>query len=98
MQPVDLRLDVGGRVGILMAEQGEEIRQETAHDPDGPCACDALGFQALMAELGQRSEDGQIAHEERSTTQDNNVLRHGACKEFAAGRPIGKIRVHLEDF
>ena len=45
----------------------------------------------------QRSEDGQIAHEERSTTQDNDVLRHGARKEFAAGRPIGKIRVHLED-
>ena len=58
MKPVDLRLDVGGRVDILMAEHGEEIRQETEDDPDRPRLGDPRGFQAVMAELGQRGEDG----------------------------------------
>ena len=58
MKPVDLRLDLGGRVGILMAEHRQEIRQQTEHDADGPRLGDPLGLQAVVAELGQRGEDG----------------------------------------
>ena len=57
-EPVDLRLDLGGRVGILMAEHRQEIRQQAEHDADGPRLGDPLGLQAVVAELGQRGEDG----------------------------------------
>ena len=57
-EPVDLRLDLGGRVGILMVEHRQEIRQQAEHDADGPRLGDPRGLQAVVAELGQRGEDG----------------------------------------
>ena len=57
-EPVDLRLDLGGRVGILMVEHRQEIRQQAEHDADGPRLGDPLGLQAVVAELGERGEDG----------------------------------------
>ena len=57
-EPVDLRLDLGGRVGILMVEHRQEIRHQAEHDADGPRLGDPRGLQAVVAELGERGEDG----------------------------------------
>ena len=104
MKPVDLRLDVGGRVGILMAEHREEIRQETEHDPDSPCAGDALGFQALMAELGQRSEDGltrgkvpqrRLGWEGGGKGSERGEGLPSPCLVFEGGQQVGHLGVRV---
>jgi hypothetical protein len=55
-EPVNPRLDLRGRVRILMREHRTQIGQQAEPNPHGPGEGHALGGEAVMEELRQRLE------------------------------------------
>src|SRR5919197_2928100 len=56
-EPVNPRLDLLGRVAILMREHRTQVGQQVEHDPHGPSEGHPLSGEAVMEELGERLED-----------------------------------------